>query len=195
MILNYQFDSIEFVESESKRLLQGATLVRLESIAECFQRLVSGHGGFVYLCPRGWGRQLVDYISKNYIVVKAAGGIVSNERGERLIMERNGRFDLPKGKVEAGESLAQAALRETMEETGIAGLTIGSLWAKTYHIYNLYGGWHFKQTSWFSMSASSSEPLTPQLDEGITNVGWMDCDNWSKHLLSSYATMRLLVGM
>ena len=51
--------------------------------------------------------------------VRAAGGIVTDEAGRMLLIRRNGRWDLPKGKVEAGETLLQAALREVEEETGV----------------------------------------------------------------------------
>ena len=51
--------------------------------------------------------------------VRAAGGIVTAPDNTMLLIQRNGRWDLPKGKVEPGETLLQAALREVEEETGI----------------------------------------------------------------------------
>ena len=49
---------------------------------------------------------------------------------EVLLIKRNqepfkGQWGLPGGKVEFGETLAQAAMREAFEETGITGLVIG----------------------------------------------------------------------
>jgi 8-oxo-dGTP pyrophosphatase MutT (NUDIX family) len=63
---------------------------------------------------------------------RAAGGIVLDEAGRVLLIERwvlrNGglvfEVRLPKGHVEPGETDAQAALRETCEETGYCGLEI-----------------------------------------------------------------------
>jgi 8-oxo-dGTP pyrophosphatase MutT (NUDIX family) len=63
---------------------------------------------------------------------RAAGGIMQNENGHVLLIERLVMRDgdlthevrLPKGHVEAGESDAQAALREVCEETGYCGITI-----------------------------------------------------------------------
>lgn len=125
--------------------------------------------------------------------VRAAGGIVEADEGRRLLILRNGRYDLPKGKVEAGETLAQAALREVQEETGVSPLYGGRLVAKTYHIYNLYGGWHLKQTSWFKMSTEGFEPAThPQREEGITACRWTDYNDWCRKLRHSYGTMRTL---
>ncbi len=127
--------------------------------------------------------------------IRAAGGIVSDEDGNLLLIQRNGRWDLPKGKVEAGETLMQAALREVGEETGIevfakAGNTLA---CKTYHVFNLYGGWHLKQTSWFRVNCVGTRPVgRPQGEEGITAVEWVAPDEWHSRLGSSYGTLRTL---
>lgn len=127
--------------------------------------------------------------------VRAAGCVVSDPEGNLLLIRRNGRWDLPKGKVEAGETLCQAALRETLEETGIpvhlADPRLAPL--KTYHIYNLYGGWHLKQTSWFAARCAGVKPLgQAQQEEGITGVVWVSPDEWRRRLRRSYGTMRIL---
>ena len=127
--------------------------------------------------------------------VRAAGCVVSDPEGNILLIRRNGRWDLPKGKVEAGETLCQAALRETLEETGIhvhlADTRLAPL--KTYHIYNLYGGWHLKQTSWFAARCADVKPLgQAQHEEGITGVVWVSPDEWRRRLRRSYGTMRIL---
>ena len=51
--------------------------------------------------------------------IVAAGGIVKNEEGKTLIIFRRGFWDLPKGKVEKGEKIINAAQREVEEETGV----------------------------------------------------------------------------
>ena len=129
--------------------------------------------------------------------VRAAGGIVTAPDGQRLLIQRNGRWDLPKGKVEAGETLLQAALREVQEETGVVPAAAGAIPVKTYHIFNLYGGWHLKQTSWFHMTVAvdSVDDIpqgTPQQEEGITAVVWVSPDEWHRRLHSSYGTLRTL---
>ena len=149
--------------------------------------------------------------------VRAAGGIVTDDAGNMLLIRRNDRWDLPKGKVEPGETLLQAALREVEEETGINSLTpdpspkgeggrylskslpspigegLGVRLFKTYHIFNLYGGWHLKQTSWFPMHADGVCPHgSPQGEEGITEVVWVKPDEWHRRLQSSYGTLRTL---
>lgn len=123
--------------------------------------------------------------------IRAAGGIISAPDGTMLLIQRNGRWDLAKGKVETGETLLQAALREVEEETGIAPSAGGTIPVKTYHIFNLYGGWHLKQTSWFPMTAEK-HPVVPQQEEGITAGEWVTPDEWHRRLQSSYGTLRTL---
>ena len=138
--------------------------------------------------------------------VRAAGGIVTDDAGDMLLIRRNDRWDLPKGKVEAGETLLQAALREVEEETGINVIVNKSTSqqdnettatarrpVKTYHMFNLYGGWHLKQTSWFPVHAAGVHPQgKPQDEEGITEVVWVNPDEWYRRLQSSYGTLRTL---
>ena len=127
--------------------------------------------------------------------VRAAGGIVTDDTGDMMLIRRNDRWDLPKGKVEAGETLLQAALRDVEEETGVAPLPTAHYPqpTKTYHVFNLYGGWHLKQTSWFPMHAAGEHPHgTPQDEEGITEVVWVSPDVWYRRLQSSYGTLRTL---
>lgn len=133
--------------------------------------------------------------------VRAAGGMVTRDDGMMLLIKRNGRWDLPKGKVEPGETLVQAALREVEEETGIKAdcahehilpTTHYPLPTKTYHIFNLYGGWHLKQTSWFAMQATGRHEAKPQEEEGITGVEWVTRDEWHRRLEGSYGTLRTL---
>ena len=149
--------------------------------------------------------------------VRAAGGIVTAPDGTMLLIQRNGRWDLPKGKVEPGETLLQAALREVEEETGIH--CVNSLMCecastdtpttdtithaiKTYHIFRapkawLKGPnppphkWHLKQTSWFPMTAEKADGA-PQQEEGITAIEWVTPDEWHRRLQSSYGTLRTL---
>ncbi len=53
--------------------------------------------------------------------VRAAGGVVVDPAG-RIVLVHRPRYDdwaLPKGKLDAGESFEDAALREVEEETGL----------------------------------------------------------------------------
>lgn len=126
--------------------------------------------------------------------VRAAGCIVEDETtGNHLLIRRNGRWDLPKGKVEAGETLLGAACREAHEETGLdVFASHRQTPLKTYHIYNLYGGWHLKQTSWFKGYCGLDTKGNPQQEEGITEVVWVSPDEWYSRLQHSYGTLKTL---
>ena len=67
--------------------------------------------------------------------IKAGGGIVYNQEGKVLMIKRNGKWDLPKGKKEKGENIATCALREVEEETGVKKLLIQRFRMITYHIF------------------------------------------------------------
>ncbi len=126
--------------------------------------------------------------------VRAAGCIIIDDGGNMLLIRRNNRWDLPKGKVEAGETLFAAAMRESNEETGLDVFAmVGKRPLKTYHIYNLYGGWHLKQTSWFVGNVAGNKPTgKPQVEEGITDIVWVRPEEWRSNLMHSYGTMRLI---
>ena len=106
--------------------------------------------------------------------VHAAGGLLTHPNGSLLCIHRLGHWDLPKGKVEAGESLDEAAAREVHEECGIPMPLVGQPFAKTQHIYGP-GDSLMKVTHWYSMTVkpgSENTALIPQTEEGITQVRW-----------------------
>ncbi|HRI61402.1 MAG TPA: NUDIX domain-containing protein, partial [Saprospiraceae bacterium] len=59
-------------------------------------------------------------------VLEAAGGFVRNAENKLLVFFRRGSWDLPKGKIDAGETPEQAAVREVQEETGLVNLKLGA---------------------------------------------------------------------
>ena len=104
-------------------------------------------------------------------VIEAAGGLVKNKNNELLFIRRMGKWDLPKGKIEKGESLEQAALREVEEETGLKELILEEFLNNTFHIYTERNGEKIlKTTYWFKMTyVGNSQPI-PQKEEGISEV-------------------------
>ena len=56
----------------------------------------------------------------------SAGGIVYNTRTKKvlLILDPNNKWGIPKGLVEKGESIENAAMREVREETGLKNVKI-----------------------------------------------------------------------
>jgi 8-oxo-dGTP pyrophosphatase MutT (NUDIX family) len=112
-------------------------------------------------------------IKKSMELIKAAGGVVSNEENKYLFIFRKGKWDLPKGKLDKGESFKKAAVREVEEECGITIDTSGDKICKTYHIYEVYGVPVIKKTVWYWMRANNQPDLKPQIEEGITDAKWL----------------------
>jgi 8-oxo-dGTP pyrophosphatase MutT (NUDIX family) len=106
-------------------------------------------------------------------VIPASGGLVKNNRKENLIMFRRGKWDLPKGKADSGESPEETALREVEEECMIKELEIKRYLTTTYHIYFLQDEPVLKETRWFEMRYNGEkEPESPGM-EGIEKIIWL----------------------
>ncbi|MEM6337727.1 MAG: NUDIX domain-containing protein [Bacteroidota bacterium] len=105
--------------------------------------------------------------------VTAAGGYVlknGNKNGLKLLMiYRRGVWDLPKGKLDPGETVEEAALREVREEVGIDRLTIETSLGRTVHGYPEHGAYRIKTTYWFRMHTPETT-FTPQAKERIEAV-------------------------
>ena len=129
--------------------------------------------------------------AEDFVVVEAAGGIVENERGERLMIRRNGRWDLPKGHVEPGETIEVCAVREILEETGVASEVVASLCA-TWHAYWFpkTERWELKRTHWFLLRTSACASLVPQTEEGIAEAAWCPPTVFAAHLAEAFPTIR-----
>lgn len=120
--------------------------------------------------------------------IEAAGGVVVNPKDEYLMIFRRGRWDLPKGHIDAGEDAATAALREVEEETGVKGAKIVAPLCNTLHAYGVYGEWELKKTYWFKMECQT-EDTVPQSDEDIEAAVWCNRDKLRENLTNSYPTI------
>lgn len=127
-------------------------------------------------------------------VIHAAGGLVFNENNEVLWIKRLGKWDLPKGKIEKGETIEDAAIREVEEECGIQDLTITQALPSTFHMYVLKEKVVFKETHWFEMKTAYSGNLTPQTEEDIEEVAWINAKKQSPYIESTYASIRSLLS-
>ena len=128
--------------------------------------------------------------------VNAAGGVVSNRRGDVLLIRRNGLWDLPKGHQEEGEDIRVTALREVEEETGINNLELRDLICVTDHCYRRNEVWHLKHTWWYDMLFTDPLDLTPQREEDITKAAWVARSGLSPYLKDTYPSiMEVFRGM
>lgn len=124
--------------------------------------------------------------------IDAAGGLVINDNSELLLINRLGKWDLPKGKHEDGESIAECALREVEEECGISGLVLGKPLPDTYHTYTLKGIRYLKRTHWFEMRGNQNV-LTPQKEEGIVEAKWFAPQAIDWQHMPTYPNIKILV--
>lgn len=125
--------------------------------------------------------------------ISAAGGLVRDDRGRLLFIFRNGKWDLPKGKIEPGEGIETAALREVEEECGIDELAVGKKLPSTYHVFERNGIWFFKTTHWFEMTSNFKGQLAPQKEEGIERVEWIAVDDLDKVRLNTWPNILKLI--
>lgn len=133
---------------------------------------------------------LFSRIRNHYEFLQAAGGLVTNPDGDILLMFRHGKWDLPKGKMEAGESPEETALRETTEETGLHHICIEKKLTDTWHAYDKYGKDQLKQTHWFKMRFTGTELTVPQIEEHIVDIQWIRPENICRYLPYAWPSVR-----
>jgi len=124
--------------------------------------------------------------------INAGGGLVKNDRGELLFIERNEKWDLPKGRAEKGEDIEATSLREVEEETGVQNLSINRFLQETYHIYKNKGKYNLKVTYWYLMETDYCGELKPQTEEGITQAVWKTNKQAKEAMSNSYSNVVLL---
>jgi 8-oxo-dGTP pyrophosphatase MutT (NUDIX family) len=121
--------------------------------------------------------------------IEAAGGLVKKEGNQLLFIYRYGKWDLPKGKMEAGERPPETAIREVMEETGVSGLEITKELSPTFHTYRLDGKRVIKKTSWYEMTFKDDSKILPQKIEDITVVKWLNIKDIPWAMRNSYSSI------
>jgi len=143
---------------------------------------------------------LIDFLAvfqQQFVLQPAAGGVLFHPGGDVLMIYRRGTWDLPKGKIDAGEMTQDAALREVEEETGVRQLTIHRPLGTTYHVFHREPEqWILKPTYWFEMTTENPEQaLTPQLEEDIEKVEWVPRNQLSEKLRDSFGSIRELLKL
>ena len=128
-------------------------------------------------------------ICAEFLEVNAGGGLVSNRRGDYLLISRNGLWDLPKGHQDPGEEISVTALREVQEETGIDQLQLRDLICITDHCYKRNGIWHLKHIWWYDMLYTDPTDLTPQTEEDIAKAAWVAKSSLPPFLTNTYPSI------
>jgi 8-oxo-dGTP diphosphatase len=103
--------------------------------------------------------------------IQAAGGVVMRD-GEVLVVHRP-RYDdwsLPKGKLDAGETFEEAALREVWEETGVHARLVRELPSVEYTVRD-----RPKLVRYWLMSVDSDPGFSP--NDEVDSVRWVSPDD------------------
>ncbi len=139
---------------------------------------------------------------KSYDLHVAGGGVVFNENQEVLLIFRNGKWDLPKGHQEEGETIEETALREVQEETGLTHLTLGKpieLQPQgniTYHTYFTKKGKRvMKESHWFEMQSTQSQDFVPQTEEDIERVIWAKTAQFPYYFKNTYGNIQDVLSL
>ena len=175
-----------FVESDFD-LLNYKNIIISEIIYKLTEQRIKG---IVLLCS---DLQLAwEDFKSNFKVISASGGLVINKQLEFLFIFRGGKWDLPKGRIEKGEQIKEAALREVKEECGISKLNLGDFLITTYHVFFQNNQNRLKETHWFQMETTTKEVLIPQLEEGITIAIFKNKEDSVRALDNSYGNIHLV---
>ncbi|HRO76056.1 MAG TPA: NUDIX domain-containing protein [Crocinitomicaceae bacterium] len=187
-----QNNSISFVDSNEIYDLDGIFLFEQLAIARKnyvleLLNLSSKPTKFYVVCQKPI-KTMGEFFS-DFERTTAAGGIVECN-GKVLLIKRHGKWDFPKGKIEENESEEIAAMREITEETGVTNLTKVKQLASTLHTYSTYGPNTIKKTVWFHFQTDILQNGTPQNEEGITEVKWVEKSELTTYLANSYGSLQ-----
>ena len=139
-------------------------------------------------------KELLSQFKKKIKTIYAAGGIVNNKKNEMLFIFRRGKWDLPKGKADIGETNKQTALREVIEETGIKELVIRNFFKTTFHLVRNNGKYFLKETTWYLMYSNYEGKLYPQYEEGIKSVKWKNIKQINKIKEKTFKNISIILN-
>ncbi len=131
-------------------------------------------------------------VKKMFKIVKAAGGVVKNKNDEILFIYRMKKWDLPKGKLDKGETILECAKREVQEET-MVDVECKDKIVSTWHTYTRNKKYVLKKTTWFRMLCLDDSKMKPQIKEKIEKVEWMKKSTIDDILLNSYKTLNFVI--
>lgn len=113
---------------------------------------------------------------------RSAGGVVFRRTGggvEILVLQHEGgKWMLPKGTIEAGETPEGVALREVREETGLSQVrVVRDLGQERYSFFwRTEDAFYDKTVHYFLLEFLGGEEPTPQHEEGFVAAEWVPVD-------------------
>jgi len=183
-------------EVSSMKHLSGAvviTEVRTEMALSFLEELLQNHYEDVSfrIIPEFYNESK-SLIKRKFKIIDAAGGVVTNGKGKKLLIYRLKKWDLPKGKLDDGEKFKMAAIREVEEETGIK-VKLKQRITTTWHTYAIKNKPILKRNKWYAMECLDDSLMKPQKRENIEKVVWMKDKEVSTVLKKSYRSIRYVM--
>jgi len=114
---------------------------------------------------------------------QSAGGVVFRRVGADveilLLKHEGGKWMLPKGTIEAGETPEAVALREVREETGLSNVrVVGDLGQERYSFFwRTEDTFYNKTVRYFLLEFQGGEEAAPQREEGFVEADWVALDD------------------
>ena len=133
-------------------------------------------------------KYVLKQVKKMFKIIKAGGGVVKNNNDQILFIYRLKKWDLPKGKLDKGETIRECAKREVEEETKVK-VNLKQKIISTWHTYTRNKKFILKKTTWFTMDCVDDSKMKPQKKEKIEKVEWMNNSTIKEILLNSYKTL------
>ena len=131
----------------------------------------------------------------NNRLITSGGVVIQNH--QILFIFKNGRWDLPKGHLEEGNSSKETALIEICEETGLPkkNLTVLKKLIPTHYHKRVQGEMIVKKTIWYlvEFNGNMDMPLIPDKSEGITECRWFSLNELILVLEESHERIRYLM--
>jgi 8-oxo-dGTP pyrophosphatase MutT (NUDIX family) len=167
--------------------------ITTQDLSALLEELKSAKSGLFACVESPTPEEFLRQSSHHFTWVEAAGGLIENWSGELLLIHRRGAWDLPKGKIDAGETPRLAANREIEEETGLTNLIWIEDLPPTFHIYPWGNNWVLKKTHWFRFRLNEPQPLVLQQEEDIEDAKWIKTDQLSQYWDQIYPSLRPLI--
>ncbi|MBW8334711.1 MAG: NUDIX domain-containing protein [Prolixibacteraceae bacterium] len=186
---------VESKKSSKNNITQTVDLENHGFVRDLITEIEKGSKAIHFLLQNNKMELLWECFKRQFVQIPAAGGLVKNSDRSLLFIKRLGVWDLPKGKIDKGETPEIAAIREVEEECAVKGLKIIRQLDSTFHIYrspflkfpdNLV----LKETKWFLMSCDDDQTLVPQSDENIEEVRWFAVNELDTVMENTYLSLR-----
>lgn len=191
MRLNAQVDYIRFYALTGDVLITGVTSELLNRFfLYTFSEKKKKYNSITFVV---YDKKDAKKTVKSYFkVITAGGGVVYNKEKKILVMKRLGKWDLPKGKADKGEKFRETAAREVTEECNIE-VAVKKKICTTWHTYRIHGKRILKRTQWYKMECLNDKKMTPQIEEDIEELRWMNRNEVAEAMENSYASIRFVL--